>query len=73
MLDWESIGAGSAAGLVSAILIALGWNRRIDKLEHDKAERTEISAIDGRVNEAKEDLRYLRDRIDDIYRIVVQK
>lgn len=73
MIDWESIGAGSAAGLISAILIALGWNKRIDRLEQDKAERSEMSAIDIRVHEAKDDLRYLRERIDEIYRMMVNK
>ena len=67
MIDWESLGGGAATGFVTAILTLLGWNKRISNLEDTKADKDMVKALDDKVNELREDFKYIRGKLDDIW------
>lgn len=73
MIDWEAIGAGAATGFITAILTLLGWNRRISKLEDEKADSIAVLAVDKKVDYLNEEYRYIRNRLDEIYSRLSQK
>ena len=67
MIDWESLGGGAATGFVTAIITLLGWNKRITTLEDVKADKATIASVDAKVNDLREDFKYIRGKLDDIW------
>ena len=67
MIDWESLGGGAATGFVTAILTLLGWNKRISNLEDQKADKDSIRSVDSKVENLREDFKYIRGKLDDIW------
>ena len=67
MIDWESLGGGAATGFVTAILTLLGWNKRISNLEDTKVDKELLKAVDAKVEDLREDFKYIRGKLDDIW------
>jgi RNA processing factor Prp31 len=61
------MGAGAATGFVTAIVTLLGWNRRMSKLEDDKADTVIVDVLDKKLDDLREEFRYMRTRLDEIY------
>ena len=66
--DLESIGGGAGAGLIGAILGAFGFNRRINKIEDFKQDKTVCKVTHKGIDEKFEimvDLqKEIRERLD---------
>ena len=71
-MAYEQIGYGGLGGLIVAGLTLLGWKRRLDKLEDDKVDTkfcdSVHKSVEGNFKDVKEDLKYIRDRVDEIAR-----
>lgn len=83
-VDLESIGSGAATGFLSAVITLLGWNRRLLRLEEEKADKATVTVLREEITNLKSDtkenlkemrgeLTYLKHRIDAIYERVVTK
>ena len=74
-MDFESLGGGAATGFVTAVLTLLGWNRRLGRLEDGKQDKTDcITAMkghEGNINDIKEDVKYIRSRVDKLIDIAI--
>ncbi len=63
-IDLESLGGGAGAGLLGTLFGLFGINRRLDRVEESKQD---INVCDERwkaVLSMKEDISYIRSRID---------
>jgi len=69
-MAYEEIGYGGVGGLIVAALTFLGWNRRLNKLEDSKVDAKFCDTIHKNVEnnflDIKENLKYIRDRVDEI-------
>ena len=63
-MDYESLGYGGAGGLVMAVLTFLGWNRRLNRLEENKQERSVCDERLARMERIENDVAYIRERLD---------
>ena len=76
-MDLESLGGGGLGGFITAILTLLGWNRRISHLEKEKQDASVCEKIHTSVDEnyknMRSDLVYIRDRLDKLYDIEMEK
>jgi hypothetical protein len=78
-MDFESLGGGALMGsvtsFVTAVLTLLGWNRRLVKLEDTKQEKsdctTAMKSHAGNINDIKEDIKYIRSRVDKLIDIAI--
>ena len=59
-MDFESLGAGAGAGLITSILSIIGFNRRLCKVEDDKATKDVVEGLHDR-------LKHIEERLDRIY------
>ena len=55
--DIESIGTGAGAGLIGAILGVLGINRRVNKIEEQKQDKTLCEVIHKGIDTQFEDIK----------------
>ncbi len=65
----EQLGiGGGAGGAVVAVIVLLGWQRRLNKLEDEKVDKTTCkiahSSQEKIIQGMCEDLKYIRDRVD---------
>lgn len=69
-MDLETTGAGAATGFLASLITLLGWNRRLNRVEDEKATKGDIAIVQKQVDEikeeVKEDRKYIRNRLDDI-------
>jgi len=65
-MDLESLGSGAGAGFFTSILIALGWNRRINRLEDNKQDIKVCEERWKTITDMKDNIEYIRKRIDRI-------
>lgn len=74
-MDLEALGSGAATGFVVTVLTLLGWGRRINRLECDKLDKdlflanqlkfeTEIKSLRDEFARSREDIAYIRERVD---------
>jgi len=67
-LDFESLGGGAGAGILGSILAFLGFNRRLNRLEDEKQNKTVCNAlhesIDKRLETLQNSIDHLTERID---------
>ena len=76
-MDLETTGASAASGFLASLITLLGWNRRLNKVEDEKATKGDIAIVQRQVDdlrdEVKEDRKYIRNRLDDIMDRLPQK
>lgn len=69
-MDLESLAGGGGAGFIGAILGVLGLNRRMNKLEDGKQDKSVCDALHENImttfSDLKEGQRKIFDKIDDI-------
>ena len=67
-MDLESLGGGAGAGLIGAILGVLGINRRVNKLENAKQDKSICDSvhkgIDDKFKILVEGQKYVIERLD---------
>jgi len=44
-MNWESMGYGAGAGFVASLMAFFGWNRRLNKIEDFKQDKTVCEVI----------------------------
>lgn len=76
-MNLESLGAGSITGFITTVFTLLGWNKRIQRLEEEKVdkefcEKSMCGQTDS-IKTIKEDLTYLRGRIDKLLDIAINR
>ena len=62
--DIQSLGSGAGAGIIGAILVAFGFNRRVNNLEENKQDMGVCEERWKQILTMKEDIVYIRSRID---------
>jgi hypothetical protein len=63
-MDWQDLGASGGAGFVAAILTLLGWNKRLSRVEENKADKSLCDERHKHVDDIREDVSYIRQRMD---------
>jgi hypothetical protein len=59
-MDLEQLGVSGGAGFITSIFTLLGWNKRIQKLEENKADKDDFKSV-------KDDIAYIKSRLDKLY------
>ncbi len=68
--DIESLGGGAGGGIIGAILVALGFVKRVNKLEDSKQDKVVCEAIhkgiEGKINTIIEGQNKIWERLDNL-------
>ena len=67
-MNWESIGFGAGSGFMVSLLAALGWNRRINRLEDGKQDKGTCQAIHQGTEQRLERIENKLDSLSDYIR-----